>query len=136
MNFKRIISSFLVIVFALTIPAFASNRASNQISSYMIEVLPTTDTLNIEYSVSGTNVMTKIGCESIYIYQKSGSTWKLIETLDEDDTGMSRANVRTHKNTIYCDSKVNVSYKVAVTIFAENSSGRDTRTKTVYVTGK
>jgi hypothetical protein len=32
--------------------------------------------------------------------------------------------------------KSGVEYRVSVTVFAENSAGRDTRSKTVYVTGK
>ena len=80
--------------------------------------------------------MDKIGCESIKVYEKSGTRWTLVNSADEDDLGMSQYNSRLQKNTIQFDSESGVEYKVSVTIFAENSSGRDTRTRTFYVTGE
>lgn len=80
--------------------------------------------------------MNKLGCESIKVYEKSGSRWISCETWDEDDTGMSRSNGAMYANTIYCDGDADVEYKVVVTIFAENDAGRDTRSQTFYVTGK
>ena len=80
--------------------------------------------------------MNKIGCESIEVYEKEGADWQLVESLDEDDEGMSSTNVPRHRNDIACDGEAGVEYKVVVTIFAENDAGRDTRTKTSYVTGR
>ena len=139
MKLKRCVSFVLIFIcmFTLTISAYAiENRASNQIALYDISVTPTSGTLNVKFSVSGTSMMEKIGCESIKVYEKSGTQWTLVDSTDEDDLGMSRYNSRSQKNTIQFDSESGVEYKVSVTIFAENSSGRDTRTRTLYVTGK
>ena len=139
MKLKRCVSFVLIFIcmFTLTISAYAiENRASDQIALYDISVTPTSGTLNVKFSVSGTSMMEKIGCESIKVYEKSGTQWTLVDSTDEDDLGMSRYNSRSQKNTIQFDSDSGVDYKVSVTIFAENSSGRDTRTRTLYVTGK
>lgn len=99
-------------------------------------VAPTAGTLNVKFPVLGNVVLDKVGRESIKVYEQSGSRWLLSETWNEDDFGMSRYNVRSYQNTICCDSKSQVEYKVVVTIFGENSAGRDTRSQTFYVTGK
>ena len=139
MKAKRFISFIFatVCLFMLTIPSFATeNRASAQIALYEIVVTPTAGTINVKFTVSGSSIMNKIGCESIEVYEKSGSSWDLTESWDEDDNGMSLYNSIAQRNTIYCNGEAGVEYKVVVTIFAENDAGRDTRTRTVYVTGK
>ena len=78
--------------------------------------------------------MDRIGCESIYIYDRSSGD--LVESFDENDTGMSRSNTVRYANMITADCEVGTRYRVEVTIFAENSAGRDTRSQTFYVTGQ
>lgn len=139
MKLKRYVSFALVFIcmFTLTISAYAiENRASDQIAVYDISVTPTSGTLNVKFSVSGTNIMDKLGCESIMVYEKSGTRWTLVDSMEENDPGMSRYNTNAQKNTIQFDGESGVEYKVSVTVFAENSAGRDTRTETFYVTGR
>lgn len=139
MKLSRLISLSLafICVFLLTTQAFAAEaRSSKQISSYNITVTPATNSLLVGFSINGSGIVSKLGCESITIYEKSGSRWIFVDSWDENDSGMSRSNGYTYKNTIYCNSESGVEYKVAVTVFAENDDGRDTRTQTFYVTGK
>ena len=49
---------------------------------------------------------------------------------------MTRRFGASHTNSIYFDSEKGVEYKVVVTIFAEDDDGRDSRSKTFYVTGE
>ena len=49
---------------------------------------------------------------------------------------MSRSNARAFSNDIEFDAEKGVEYKVVVTVFADDGSERDTRTRTFYVTGK
>lgn len=126
----------LILMFVMVVPAFAAEtRASDQISSYTFDVNPVSGSLEVYFSVTGKAIMSEVGCQNIYVYEKVGSNWILAESFDEDDTGMSRTNRAFHTNSIYCDSEVGVKYQVIVTIFAENSVGRDTRSDTFYVTG-
>lgn len=77
--------------------------------------------------------MDRIGCESIEVYENVNGRWSWVDSLDEDDTGMSEINARKFANTIYIDGDIGVSYKVVATIFAEHDNGRDTRSETFYV---
>ena len=123
-----------ICLMVMTISAFAIEmRASEQIISYGMNAVASGDTIEVAFSVMGINTTSKLGCESIYIYEKSGTRWSLVETFTEDDSGMSRTNTYSHRNTIYCTGDANAEYRVIVTIFAENDTGRDTRTQTFYV---
>jgi hypothetical protein len=124
-------------VLLLPIQAFAAEtRASDQITKYSIDVVPVTNSLTVSFLVSSSSNSAYLGCSSIKIYEKSGNRWLLTSKLDENDSGMAKNNTRSYDNTLFFDSKSGVEYRVVVTVFAENSSGRDTRSKTVYVTGK
>lgn len=101
-----------------------------------MNVTPTKGELNVKFSVTANGPANKVGCESIYVYEKSGTNWTFVDSRDEDDSGMSRNNYYAHANNIYFDSEAGVEYKVVVTIFAENDNGRDTRSETFYVTGR
>ena len=121
----------------LAIPTFAAEvRASDQIKQSSMGVSASQGTLEIKFSITGKGTMTKIGCESIDVYEIIGTRLSLVESLTEDDSGMSGTNTFSYKNTIYCDGTAGTEYKVVVTVFAENTAGRDSRTETFYVTGK
>lgn len=111
-------------------------RASDQIHTYYIYVTPVTNEVEVNFMVSGNGMMDKIGCEQIEVYEKVGTKWEVVESLDEDDVGMSCFNEASYSNTLSCNTEKGVEYKVEVTIFAENDDGRDTRSQTFYVTGK
>ncbi len=94
----------MVLVCSLTLacPAFAGEaRASELIKTYSTNAAPSAGSIAATFSVTSNSSVSKLGCSSITLYEKSGT-----------------------------------SYKVVIKVFAENSSGRDTRTETRYVTGK
>lgn len=139
MKNKKYISLMLVsiFIFILAIPALAvETRASDQITLYNMAVTPISGMIDVKFSVTGAGIVNKLGCQSIYVYKKSGSNWIYVDSRTEDDDGMSRENFHAHKNNIDLNSESGVEYKVVVTIYAENDEGRDTRTKVFYVTGK
>ncbi len=136
MKFKKLISVLcvLVCIFSVTTSAFASTYASYQIDDYYMSVISDDKQIYVDFSVTGTGRMGKIGCGSIYIYDSSSG--RLVESFDENDSGMSAKNARKFANMVSADCTVGTRYKVVVTIFAENSAGRDTRSQTFYVTGQ
>ena len=139
MKQTKVIASLCVLVclMMMLLPTHATEmRASDQISRYSIDVSSSSSEINIEMSVRGIGTSSKIGCESIEVYEKSGSRCVLAESLDEDDPGMSEKNTLFYLNVISCDCDPGTEYKVVVTIFAVNSAGRDSRTHTYYVTGE
>lgn len=135
--FAVILSILCIAVLCVPVSAIES-RASAQIAVYSMKVTPITDALSVRFSVTGAGVVDKLGCESIYVYKLVASRWVLVpsQTKLEDDDGMSATNTYGHVNSIHCSSESGVAYKVVVTIFAENSKGRDTRSETFYVTGQ
>ena len=134
MRCKRVVSLFCAVICMMTMVVSASARASDQIRSYLIQVESNDRNIYIDFSVIGNGGMDRIGCESIYIYDRSSGD--LVESFDENDTGMSRSNTAKYSNMITADCEVGTSYRVEVTIFAEDSAGRDTRSQTFYVTGQ
>ena len=127
----------LLCVAALVIPTFAADtRASDQISMYYMDVSTSKGYIDVEFSIKGTGTVDKLGCQSIYIYERSGDGIRYVQSVLEDDEGMSASNTFTHSNLISCSAKAGVQYEITVTLFAENSAGRDTRYKTFYVTGE
>lgn len=139
MKRNRVISLILVFVCVanLMIPAFAASaRASDQIVAYRMDTIVTEGAVNIEFSITGKIIMNKIGCESIYLYRKSGNAWVFVASKKEDDTGMSKTSKVAHGNTISFAGTAGTEYMVVVTVFAEDDAARDTRSRTFYVTGK
>ena len=127
----------LLCVAALIIPTFAADtRASDQISMYYMNVTTRKGYIDVDFSIKGVGTVDKLGCESIYIYTYKNNTWRFVQSFQEDDDGMSAENIFTHTNLISCSADAGVEYQVIVTLFAENSAGRDTRYKTFYVTGE
>ena len=92
MKKKKLITLFCVVACMITmsIPAFA--RASDQIDAYWMDVTSSNREIYVDFSVSGTDTMDRIGCESVYIYESSGGRWVEVDYLDENDSGMSRSN--------------------------------------------
>lgn len=134
MTRKRIVALFTTVVFMFLMSVSAAARASDQIVDYKMEVFPSSGELGISFYVSGTGMMNELGCESIYVYEVGNVLPE--KSWDEDDYGMTRSNGFAYSNTIYFDSEKDVEYKIVVTIFAEDDDGRDSRSKTFYVTGE
>lgn len=136
MKRKKLLAIFFTFIcmFAMAVPSFASMRASDQIRDYLVDVKSDNREIYIDFSVTGKGGMDRIGCESIRIYESSNGS--LVESFDEDDAGMSRSNTFKYANMITADCQVGTRYRVEVTIFAENSAGRDTRSQTFHVTGQ
>ena len=60
----------------------------------------------------------------------------LTSGLLEDDYNMYNTNSVGYAANHYFDSEAGVNYMIVITLFAENDAGRDTITRTYYVTGK
>lgn len=137
MRKNKIISVILILALLLSLPALAvEDRASDQISRRDITVTPLSGQIAVKATVVGLGSMLKIGCESIYVYELVNSRWVLSDWLTEEDAGMVSTNVAGHMGNYYFNSNAGTEYRVSVTIFAENSAGRDSRTDTFYVTGE
>ena len=107
----RFITLTLILSIILALPAFAtqntSDRASEQLRSYFMDARNAGNgEIIITFSVDGTRKMEQIGAKRIVVFNKVGGVWSIVESWSKDD----------------------------ITIFAENSSGSDSRTQTFFVT--
>ena len=136
---NRFAAVIMVLLMICSIPVSAisesTNRASEQIMSYYINVVPAGNRkIAIAFSIDGTGEMKNIGAESIIIYYKIGGAWVVGYDLDRYDSGMSTKDDYYFGNELYYTGTPGKDYKVEVTVFAENSSGYDSRTRTFNVT--
>lgn len=133
----RILSLALAVVMLLSVPAFAIGyRASDQIAKHSINITALPGQIYVYTSVTGAGIMDTLGCESIEIYRQVGSYWVTDYSYDEDDNEMTISKSASYAHTHYFNSIEGAYYMVEVTVFAEDDEGRDTRSKTVYLTGE
>ena len=112
-----------------------SDRASEQLRSYFMDARNAGNgEIIITFSVDGTRKMEQIGAKRIVVFNKVGGVWSIVESWSKDDSGMTASNAYYYGNTMYFNGKVGTEYRVDITIFAENSSGSDSRTQTFFVT--
>ena len=135
---KRIIAILMLVILVCQVPCAAlelESRASQQISSYSTTVKAMGDgEVEIYFEIVGTLVMDEIGAEEITVYRLSGSNWVEVDFWDRDDAGMSAENKSRHDNSVFFYGTEDVEYKVVIELFAEDSRGYDSRTRTHYVT--
>lgn len=139
MKIKKILSLVLSIILITTlgIPSLATeSRASAQIAVYGMDAISEHNDVIVDFTITGSGRMEKIGCESIYIYKLVDGRWVLTHSRAENDDGMSKTDAYFHTNILYFPCEEFEAYKVVVTVFAKNEKGRDSRSKTIYVTGK
>jgi hypothetical protein len=132
----RIIAFVLVIASVLSIGAFAaynppdSPDASAYISSYSVSIINGGNgKLKVDFDVTATGVMTKIGATCIKIYTCSGSHIATIWNTDSGRSGMLGSNKIYHSD-VETYTVTPGSYYVKVVVYAKNSSGYDSITVT------
>ena len=133
---SRICALLVALSIMLSVPALANTyRASDQIDAHSVEAVATGGgNFTTYFSVHGTGQMTCLGAESITVREKVGSVWKIVATFDRDDNGMTSTNAFWHYGTLYYPGTSGTQYMIEVTLFAEDSSGYDSRLRVVYVT--
>jgi hypothetical protein len=132
----RFISLILVIAALLSITSFGAYippntpDASAYISSYSVSIINGgSGKLKVDFDVTGTGVMTKIGATSIVIYRCNGSYVGTIWYTDSGRSGMMGSNDYYHSD-VETYTVTPGSYYVKVSIYAKNSSGSDAITVT------
>lgn len=133
MNYKafRIIAFVLVLAALLSIGAFAayippdSPDASAYISSYSVSIINGGGgKLKVDFDVTGTGTMTKIGATCITIYKCNGTYVGTIWSTDPGRSGMLGSNTIYHSD-VESYTVTPGSYYVKVSIYARNASGYD-----------
>ena len=134
---KRLLAaalSTIVLISCCIAPASASERrASLFLSKY--EVTCSTGsapgTIEIDFDVSASALASRVGVYSIDIYKSNGN---YITTIyGSTSKVIIRTNTPKARDTYVYPCTPGMSYYAEVTIFAENSSGSDSRTVTTNV---
>ena len=131
---KRIVPLLLACALILATPAFA--RASDQISSYLIDVAPVGNgRIIIELSITSPGIMRELGAQRITVEEISGSTKIPKATYTTEDDHMTSKNSWVHDDYVTFYGEVGKEYYITVTIFAEDyDGGSDSRFKDFTVT--
>lgn len=125
----RVIAVVLVLISILSIPVQAEDiepRASYYIASYFAQIIPKGDgKIKIDFTITGTGEMTKIGASVIEVYDANGGCVKTYRSafnsnMMEEDTFYMRSNF------IYSGTS-GTQYYAKVTFYAANANGYDSK---------
>ena len=130
----RVISMILVLAALLMVSAAAvyippdSPDASAYISSYSVSIINGgSGKLKVDFDITGTGTMTKIGASCIKIYKSNGDYVATIWHYDSGRSGMMGSNTFYHSD-VETYTVTPGSYYVKITFYAKNSSGADAQT--------
>lgn len=138
-KFKSFISIFFAIFMllsSLVVPTSAAeSRASDLISNRSCSVSAVGNgKIAVVFSITTKGYVSRLGAQSMTFYAQNGSSWTWKASYDQYDAGMSTTNDFDYDSTVYYQGTSGVRYKVEVTLFATDSSGKtDTRDYTLYV---
>ena len=132
----RLISILLILSALFSFGAAAayippdSPDASAYISSYSVRIINGgSGKLKVDFDITGTGTMTKIGASCIKIYKSNGDYVATIWHTDSGRGGMMGSNKIYHSD-VETYTVTPGSYYVIITFYAKNSSGSDARSVT------
>ena len=132
----RVLSAFFTISGAAAYIPPDVPDASAYISSYSVSIINGGGgKLQVQFDITGTGTMTKIGASCIKIYKSTGTHIATIWHTDPGRSGMMGSNKIYHSD-LETYTVTPGSYYVKITFLARNSSGSDsitfqTGTKTI-----
>lgn len=132
MNKKVIRIITLVFIFALLLStaAFANLNASAYIAMTNAWITRSGNTVKVNFSIVGTGTMDKIGVKYVYLYEKNGNSWNLVETFDYTDPDyddiMMDSSSSGHAGYLPYSGYANKNYYADVRFYAEKNGGSDT----------
>lgn len=134
---KRFISKLLVfsiiISAVLTTASYAAENASYYLSSYLVYISKSGNTVSVNYEVEGTRKMDYLGVTEVYLYERpdSNSSWTLVQTfLSSNPTYTSTmlgTNTTFKVDSLTYSGTSTYQYKAYVTVYAEKDGGSDSR---------
>ena len=127
----RIVTAVLAMTFCLVVANATEmhTEASEYLSSYGAVVGTSgSGKIDISYTVSSYASMTQIGASKIVVQEKVGSSWSSVKYYYSSTTsGLLDTDSAFYTNTITYQGTAGKTYRAAVTFYAGNSTGHDTR---------
>lgn len=133
---RRCVSILLVCVLMLTTSAFATAKASEQISSYSIKAIPVgSGQIAIEFTITAPGIMKEIGAENIYVYEVTSHGLEQKAHYDKEDPEMILTDTWRQAEDIIFYGEAGKDYYISVTVYAKDYNNQsDSRSKSFYVT--
>lgn len=108
----------------------AEPQASSYLSAYKAYISPVGNgKIEVWFSVSGVNLMDKIGAATIVLKQSSnGTSWTTVKTFQaESYSGMLATDKMSYTSHVSYSGTAGKYYQAIVTVYAEKGSGSDSR---------
>lgn len=129
-NTIRLIALCLILTLVLPTVAFAAVTASEYITVTNAWITRDGDNVEVNFYIVGTNIMDKIGVKYIYLYERNGNTWSLVEVFDYTDPSyastMMGSNTSAKSGYVTYSGYASKSYYADCRFYAEKDGGSDT----------
>ncbi len=126
----RVLALFVILSMLLATCAFAAMYASEYIAATSTWITRTGNTVKVNFTIVGTKTMDKIGVKYVYLYEKNGNSWNLVETFDYTDSDyddiMMDSSSSGHAGYLPYSGYANKNYYADVRFYAEKNGGSDT----------
>ncbi len=126
----RVIVLVIALMLILTTAAYAAVSASAYIAATSAWITRDGDNVKVNFYIVGTNTMDKIGVKYIYLYEKNGNTWRVVETFDYTDplyaSAMMDTNSGAHSGHVTYTGDATKKYFADCRFYAEKDGGSDT----------
>ena len=126
----RVIVLVIALMLILTTAAYAAVSASAYIAATSAWITRDGDNVKVNFYIVGTNIMDKIGVKYIYLYEKNGNTWSLVETFDYTDPSyaltMMGSSTSIKSGHVTYSGYASKNYFADCRFYAEKDGGSDT----------
>ena len=129
-NMLRTIALVIVLLLLFSTAAYAAVNASAYINATSAWITRNGNDVKVNFYIVGTNIMDKIGVRYIYLYEKNGNTWSLVETFDYHDpvyaSTMMGSNTTGKSGHVTYSGSSGKDYYADCRFYAEKDGGYDT----------
>ncbi len=126
----RNISLVIFLLLLITTAVSAAETASEYINVTSAWITRDGDNVKVNFYIVGTNMMDQIGVKYIYLYEKNGSTWSLVEAFDYTDPSyastMMGSNTSIKSGHVTYSGDASKKYFADCWFYAEKDGGSDT----------
>lgn len=126
----RILMFLIAMALVLSMVAFAAMTESDYIAATSAWITRSGNTVKVNFSIVGTGTMDKIGVKYVYLYERNGSDWDLVETFEYTDPDyddiMMDSDIHAHAGYLPYSGSASKSYYADCRFYAEKNGGSDT----------
>lgn len=129
-NVLHTITLVIALMLLFSTAAYAAVNASEYINATSAWITRNGNDVKVNFFIVGTNTMDKIGVKYIYLYEKNGNVWSLVETYDYTDPSYTSIMMGTSTGIksghVTYSGSASKSYFASCQFYAEKDGGSDT----------